>query len=45
MEGDIIESESSQYCLPTWIMPKHVDKEGNKRWRSVTDLRQLNEIT
>jgi hypothetical protein len=26
-------------------VPKHTDKDGNKRWRLVTDFRQLNEIT
>jgi hypothetical protein len=45
MEGDIIEPASSQYCSPTWIMPKHAYKEGNKRWRLITDFRQLDEIT
>jgi hypothetical protein len=45
MEGDIIEPAASQYCSPTWIVPKHAGKDGNKRWRLVTDFRQLNEIT
>jgi uncharacterized protein YqgQ len=41
MEGNIIEPASSQYCSPTWIVRRHEDKEGNKRWRLVTDFRQL----
>jgi hypothetical protein len=45
IEGNIIESASSQYCSLTWVMPKHEDKDRNKRWRLVTDFRQLNEIT
>jgi hypothetical protein len=45
MEGNIIEAAASQYYSPTWIVPKHADKDGNKRWRLLTDFRQLNEIT
>jgi hypothetical protein len=45
MIGDIIEPAALLYCSPTWIVPKHADKDGNKRWRLVTDLRQVNEIT
>jgi hypothetical protein len=45
MQGYVIEQASSQYCSPTSIMIKHEDKDGNKRWRLVTDFRQLNEIT
>jgi hypothetical protein len=44
MEGDI-EPAASQYCSPTWIVPNHADKDGNERWRLVTDFRQLNAIT
>jgi hypothetical protein len=45
IEGDIIDPAASQYCSPTRIVPKHADKDGNKRWRLVTDFRHLNEIT
>jgi predicted house-cleaning noncanonical NTP pyrophosphatase (MazG superfamily) len=31
MEGDIIEPAASQYCSPTWIVPKHAEKDGNKQ--------------
>jgi hypothetical protein len=45
MGGNIIEPTTSQYYLPTWIIRKHEDEEGNKRWRLVTDFRKLNVIT
>jgi hypothetical protein len=41
MEINIIEPSVLQYCSPTWIVPKHEDKAGNKRWRLDTDIRQL----
>ena len=28
-----------------WVVPKKSGKNGEKRWRMVTDFRQLNEIT
>jgi hypothetical protein len=45
METNIIESATSQYCSLTWILLEQENKERNKRWRLVTDFRQLHEIT
>jgi hypothetical protein len=38
MKDNIIQPAASQYYSLTWIVSKHEDKEGNKRWRLVTNF-------
>ena len=45
LEQDIIEPSNSNYSSAMWIVPKKADAQGNKKWRLVTDFRQLNEST
>ena len=45
LDAGVIKPSSSPYTSPLWVVPKKPDKDGNKRWRLVTDFRQLNEIT
>ncbi|CAB0042172.1 unnamed protein product [Trichogramma brassicae] len=46
LKGDIIVKSTTPWLSPLWIVPKKtVDQSGNKKWRLVTDFRQLNEMT
>ena len=45
LETGVIESSSSPYSSPIWIVPKKPDSTGKKRWRVVIDYRKLNEKT
>ena len=42
---DVIEPSNSPYCSPVWILPKKPDSQGNMRWRTVIDFRDLNAKT
>jgi len=41
----VIETSTSPYNSPLWVVPKKADSKGNKRWRLVIDFRALNEKT
>ena len=43
-QGVLVESESP-YRNPIWVVPKKPDASGQKRWRLVTDFRELNKKT
>ena len=45
LDQGIIKPSESNYASPTWIVNKKPDPNGEKRWRLVSDFRQLNEIT
>ncbi|KAI4472232.1 hypothetical protein M0802_017030 [Mischocyttarus mexicanus] len=45
IDSGIIETSTSPYNSPLWIVPKKPDSQGNKRWRLVIDFRGLNEKT
>ena len=45
LETDVVESSTSPYNSPLWIVPKKPDSQGNKRWRMVIDYRKLNDKT
>ena len=45
LEAGIIKPSDSPYLSMMWVVPKKSRKNGEKRWRMVTDFRQLNEIT
>ena len=45
LETGVIESSSSPYSSPIWIVPKKPDSTGKKRWRLVIDYHKLNEKT
>ena len=45
LEAGIIKPLDSPYSSMMWVVPKKSGKNGEKRWRTVTDFRQLNEIT
>ena len=45
LEAGIIRPSESPYALMIWVVPKKSGKNGEKRWRMVTDFRQLNEVT
>ena len=45
LEAGIIKPSDSPYSSMMWVVPKKCGKNGEKRWRMVTDFRQLNEIT
>jgi hypothetical protein len=45
LESGIIKPSESPYSSPMWIISKKPGPNGEKRWRLVTDFRQLNEQT
>uniref|UniRef100_A0ABD2W594 RNA-directed DNA polymerase n=1 Tax=Trichogramma kaykai TaxID=54128 RepID=A0ABD2W594_9HYME len=46
IKNDIIAPSNTPWLSPLWVVPKKTfDADGNKKWRLVTDFRQLNEIT
>lgn len=45
IKNKIIQTSSSPYNSPLWIVPKKADSKGNKKWRLVIDFRALNEKT
>ena len=45
LEAGIIKPSDSSYSSMMWVDPKKSRKNGEKRWRMVTDFRQFNEIT
>lgn len=45
LEENIIRPSNSPWSSPIWIVPKKLDKSGNKKWRMVVDYRKLNEKT
>uniref|UniRef100_A0ABD2WDM0 RNA-directed DNA polymerase n=1 Tax=Trichogramma kaykai TaxID=54128 RepID=A0ABD2WDM0_9HYME len=46
IKNDIIEPSNTPWLSLLWAVPKKtLDANGNKKWRLVTDFRQLNEIT
>ena len=42
---DVIGPSNSLYCSPVWILSKKPDSQGNPRWRTVIDFRELNAKT
>lgn len=45
LKKEIVQTSTSPYNSPVWIVPKKPDSAGNKRWRMVIDYRRLNEKT
>lgn len=45
LHNGIIRKSNSPYSSPIWIVPKHLDASGKKKWRIVVDYRKLNEIS
>ena len=45
LDEGIIRPSGSPYSSMMWVVPKKSGKNGEKRWRMVTDFRQLNEVT
>lgn len=43
-ENDLIEESNSPWNLPTFLVPKKLDKDGNRKYRIVTDMRKLNDL-
>lgn len=42
LKNGIIEEAKSPWSSPLLVVPKHADREGNKKWRLVLDYRLLN---
>lgn len=42
LKNDIIEETTSEWSSPVLLVPKKVDKHGERKWRLVIDYRQLN---
>ena len=45
LDEGIIRPSDSPYSSMMWVVSKKSGKNGEKRWRMVTDFRQLNEVT
>ena len=45
LEEGVIRPSDNPYSSMMWVVSKKSGKNGEKRWRMVTDFRQLNEIT
>ena len=44
LDEGIIRPSNSPYSSMMWVVPKKSGRNGEKRWRMVTDFRQLNEV-
>lgn len=45
LKQGIIQTSTSPYSSPVWVVPKKTDASGQKKWRLVIDFRKLNDVT
>ena len=45
LELGIVQKSDSPWSSPLWAIPRKSTKDGERRWRIVTDFRELNKIT